>query len=261
MEFTNRFHVPLPLEDAWVLMLDVPRILPCLPGARLTGDSGDGKYSGSVTLRLGPIKLAFDGQAELLRQDDAAHIAWLRGSGSDPKGRGAVSSEFSFALEPAAVGTAVAVTTRLELSGSVAQYGRGSGMITEVAARILAEFERNLCVMLTQGAGGAAVVTIAGDERPGGAAVDAGGASPREATAPGFDAGHGSPQAQALLFQAQAVLAQAQAVLAQVQSRGIASRPGREPRPSAELNMLSIGLRAVWARIGYGISRLFGRGR
>ena len=101
MEFTNRFHVPLPLEDAWVLMLDVPRILPCLPGARLTGDSGDGKYSGSVTLRLGPIKLAFDGQAELLRQDDAAHIAWLRGSGSDPW-RGAVSSEFSFALEPAA---------------------------------------------------------------------------------------------------------------------------------------------------------------
>lgn len=261
MEFTNRFHVPLPLEDAWALMLDVPRILPCLPGARLTGDSGDGKYSGSVTLRLGPIKLAFDGQAELLRQDDAAHIAWLRGSGSDPKGRGAVSSEFSFALEPAAGGTAVAVTTRLELSGSVAQYGRGSGMITEVAGRILAEFERNLSVMLTQGAGGAAVVTMAGDERPGGAAADAGGASPREATAPGFDAGHGSPQAQALLFQAQAVLAQAQAVLAQVQSRGIASRPGREPRPSAELNMLSIGLRAVWARIGYGISRLFGRGR
>ena len=130
---------------------DVPRILPCLPGARLTGDSGDGKYSGSVTLRLGPIKLAFDGQAELLRQDDAAHIAWLRGSGSDPKGRGAVSSEFSFALEPAAGGTAVAVTTRLELSGSVAQYGRGSGMITEVAGRILAEFERNLSVMLTQG--------------------------------------------------------------------------------------------------------------
>ena len=100
----------LPLEDAWVLMLDVPRILPCLPGARLTGDSGDGKYSGSVTLRLGPIKLAFDGQAELLRQDDAAHIAWLRGSGRS-QGRGAVSSEFSFALEPAAGGTAVAVTT------------------------------------------------------------------------------------------------------------------------------------------------------
>lgn len=143
-----------------------------------------------------------------------------------------MSSEFSFALEPAAGGTDVAVTTRLELSGSVAQYGRGSGMITEVAARILAEFERNLSVMLTQEAGGAAVVTIAGDERPGGAAADAGGASPREATAPGLDAGHGSPQAQALLFQAQAVLAQAQAVLAQVQSRGSpAGRDASRGRP------------------------------
>ena len=70
---------------------------------------------------------------------------------------------------------------------------------------------------------------MAGDERPGGAAADAGGASPREATAPGFDAGHGSPQAQALLFQAQAVLAQAQAVLAQVQSRGSPAGRGESP--------------------------------
>ena len=48
------------------------------------------------------------------------------------------------------------------------------------------------------------------------------------ATAPGFDAGHGSPQAQALLFQAQAVLAQAQAVLAQVQSRGSPAGRGEQ---------------------------------
>ena len=85
MEFTNRFHVPCRWRthgcSCWTCRAS------CLPGARLTGDSGDGKYSGSVTLRLGPIKLAFDGQAELLRQDDAAHIAWLRGSGSDPKAR------------------------------------------------------------------------------------------------------------------------------------------------------------------------------
>ena len=107
------------------------------------------------------------------------------------------------------------MTTRLELSGSVAQYGRGSGMITEVAGRILAEFERNLSVMLTQGLAArrsSQLLATSGRRRGGGC----GRASPREATAPGFDAGHGSPQAQALLFQAQAVLAQAQAVLAQV---------------------------------------------
>ena len=258
MEFTNRFHVPLPLEDAWVLMLDVPRILPCLPGARLTGDSGDGKYSGSVTLRLGPIKLAFDGQAELLRQDDAAHIAWLRGSGAIPRAR---RGQLGVQLRARAGGGRhrcrgddPAGTVRLGGAVWPGQRHDHRGRRADPGG-VRAQSERHA----DTGAGGAAVVTIAGDERPGGAAADAGGASPREATAPGFDAGHGSPQAQALLFQAQAVLAQAQAVLAQVQSRGSPAGRG-EPRPSAELNMLSIGLRAVWARIGYGISRLFGRG-
>ena len=97
MEFTNRFHVPLPLEDAWVLMLDVPRILPCLPGARLTGDSGDGKYSGSVTLRLGPIKLPSTARPSCARTTRAHRLAARFGERS--QGRGAVSSEFSFALE------------------------------------------------------------------------------------------------------------------------------------------------------------------
>lgn len=86
MEFTNTFHVSLPLDEAWQLMLDVPRIMPCLPGARLTEVLGPDKYQGSVTVRLGPIKLGFEGQAELVRKDEATHTAWLQGSGMDPKG-------------------------------------------------------------------------------------------------------------------------------------------------------------------------------
>ena len=105
MEFTNKFRVPLPLEEAWQLMLDVPRIMPCLPGARLTEILGPGKYRGSVTVKLGPIKLAFDGKAELVKKDEINHIAWLQGSGLDPKGRGAAEAHFSFALRPVVGGT------------------------------------------------------------------------------------------------------------------------------------------------------------
>ena len=150
MEFTNTFHVPLPMDQAWKLMLDVPRILPCLPGARLTEVLGDNRYRGSVSVKLGPIKLAFDGQAELVRTDEVRHIAWLQGAGLDPKGRGSAQSEFSFALTEAAGGhgTDVTVTTQLQLSGAVAQYGRGSGMIAEVAGHILKQFEENLAESL-----------------------------------------------------------------------------------------------------------------
>ena len=144
MEFTNKFHVPLPIDQAWALLLDVPRIMPCLPGAKLTEVVGPGKYKGSVSVKLGPVSLTFNGLVELVKQDDVAHIAWLKGSGVDPKGRGGAQSEFSFALTEAGAGTDVLVTTNLALSGSVAQYGRGSGMISEVAAQILKQFEKNL---------------------------------------------------------------------------------------------------------------------
>lgn len=238
MEFTNKFFVALPLQEAWALMLDVPRIMPCLPGARLTGVEGDRKYLGEVTVRLGPIKLAFEGQAEMVRQDDATHTAWLRGRGLDPKGRGAAESEFSFALVPRDDGTEVTVTTQLQLSGAVAQYGRGSGMIADVAGHILGQFERNLAQMLLDEQLDALPLA--------GSAAGAAPAALAEAT-PGVGAGAtsaSSPQdAAAVLAEARAVLALAQRILAEVRSLHGATRGKAQPK---ELNALGIGMRAFW---------------
>lgn len=267
MEFSNKFFVPLPLEDAWKLMLDIPRIMPCLPGARLTEIMDQDKYRGSVSVKLGPIKLAFDGQAELVKKDDANHIAWLKGSGLDPNGRGAAHSEFSFALKSDGNGTAVTVTTQLQLSGAVAQYGRGSGMIAEVASHILKQFERNLAHSLSQ------------DDLPNSETRDAtfsnvsmppsmvGAASappPFNVVMPPSGPAGQTLDSQTLFFQAQAVLGQAQSVLASTQEMllrfqaGTAAAKAPKPKPFQELNMLNIGLKAFWSRIKFSIKGLFG---
>ncbi|SFB68403.1 Carbon monoxide dehydrogenase subunit G [Polaromonas sp. OV174] len=270
MEFSNHFFVPLPLEDAWKLMLDVPRIMPCLPGAKLTEILGPDKYRGSVSVKLGPIKLAFDGQAELVKKDDANHIAWLKGSGLDPKGRGAAQSEFSFALKPEGSGTAVTVTTQLQLSGAVAQYGRGSGMIAEVASHILKQFESNLADSLSQddlpnpAATHAAVSNASVPPNPVGAAIAP---PPANFAMPPLASGGQALDAQTLLYQAQAVLGQAQSVMASTQEMllrfqaGNATTKAPKPKPQQELNMLSIGLKALWSQIKFSISGLFGRPR
>ena len=57
---------------------------PALPAGRAADRDIDGKYSGSVTVRLGPIKLAFDGQADCCARTTAHRLAG--GSGSDPRG-------------------------------------------------------------------------------------------------------------------------------------------------------------------------------
>jgi uncharacterized protein len=144
MEFDNSFEVPLPIDEAWKLLMDIRRIAPCLPGAELTEVIDDRTYKGKVGVRLGPVSLAFAGTVKFDEIDDAAHRAKISAQGSDAKGRGAANATATFHLEQIAGGSKVLVHTNLTLSGAVAQYGRGVGIIQMTAAQIITQFANNL---------------------------------------------------------------------------------------------------------------------
>jgi uncharacterized protein len=144
MEFDNSFEVPLPVDQAWKLLMDIRRIAPCLPGAELTEVVDDRTYKGKVGVRLGPVSLAFAGTVKFDEIDDAAHRAKISAQGSDAKGRGGANATATFHLEPVPAGAKVLVHTNLTLSGAVAQYGRGVGIIQVTAAQIITQFANNL---------------------------------------------------------------------------------------------------------------------
>jgi hypothetical protein len=56
----------------------------------------------------------------------------------------------TFRIEPAGIGSKVLIHTDLTLSGAVAQYGRGVGMIQATAAQIIGQFAGNLRTQLAQ---------------------------------------------------------------------------------------------------------------
>ena len=144
MDLHNTFEVPLPPDQAWTVLLDIPRIAPCMPGAELTEVVDDKTYKGKCGVKLGPIALTFNGVAAFDEIDAAAHTAKVKAQGTDTKGRGGASAQVVFRLEPAGSGSKVVVDTKLDLSGSVAQYGRGTGMIQAVASQLIGQFARNL---------------------------------------------------------------------------------------------------------------------
>jgi carbon monoxide dehydrogenase subunit G len=144
MEFDNSFEVPLPVDETWKLLMDIRRIAPCLPGAELSEVIDDRTYKGKVGVRLGPVSLAFAGTVKFDEIDDAAHRAKISAQGSDAKGRGAANATATFHLEPVTGGSKVLVHTHLTLSGAVAQYGRGVGIIQITAAQIITQFANNL---------------------------------------------------------------------------------------------------------------------
>lgn len=149
MKFDNAFEIPLPVNEAWKVLLDVPRIAPCMPGAELTAVENENTYKGKVSVRLGPVALTFAGRAQIEEIDEANHRARIKAQGVDAKGRGGANAVVDFELRPSALGSNVLVHTDLMLSGSVAQYGRGTGMIHEVAAQLMNQFADSLSAKLT----------------------------------------------------------------------------------------------------------------
>jgi carbon monoxide dehydrogenase subunit G len=140
VEFDNSFEVPLPPAQAWKVLMDIERIAPCMPGAELTEVVDKSTYKGKIAVRLGPVALAFAGTVKFEDIDEVKRTARISAQGSDAKGRGGANSVATFRLEPAGEGCKVLVHTNLTLSGSVAQYGRGVGIIQATAAQIMNQF-------------------------------------------------------------------------------------------------------------------------
>ena len=165
MEFDTSFTVPLPPADAWKVLMDIERIAPCMPGAELTQVVDPTTYKGKIGVKLGPVALSFAGQVKFEDINDAAQTARVKASGTDSKGRGGANATADFRLEAGGEGTNVLIHTNLMLSGAVAQYGRGAGMIQDMASMMVGQFAANLKAMLA--ADQAANATPAATAAPG----------------------------------------------------------------------------------------------
>ena len=166
MEFDNSFEVPLPPAEAWKVLLDIERIAPCMPGAELTEIIDPETFKGKVSVRLGPVALTFQGQAKFEEVDAANQAARVKAQGTDSKGRGGANANVNFRIEPADAGSKVLIHTDLQLSGSVAQYGRGVGMIQDLASHLIGQFADNLRGQLEQSGGTSAPAAEAAEAQP-----------------------------------------------------------------------------------------------
>jgi uncharacterized protein len=144
VEFDNEFEVPVPVDQAWDILMDIERIAPCVPGAELTEVVDDNTYKGKISVKLGPVALTFNGKTTFEELDAANHSAKLKAQGTDAKGRGGAHANVAFHMEPSDNGTKVIINTSLQLSGAVAQYGRGVGMVKDLSQQIIGQFADNL---------------------------------------------------------------------------------------------------------------------
>jgi uncharacterized protein len=138
MRLENSFEVPARPEQAWQLLNDVPRVIPCMPGAELTETVDETHWKARVHVKLGPIALQFAADVNRREADESARRAVLDARAREMKGRGGAQATIESSLEPVGTGTKVTLVTDLVLQGPVAQYGRG--IVADVANQLVTRF-------------------------------------------------------------------------------------------------------------------------
>jgi carbon monoxide dehydrogenase subunit G len=164
VQLEEGFDLPVTRDTAWLAFRDVPMLVSCLPGARLTSEADADPLRIVFSVKLGPISASFGVEGHVAYNDD--YSGGFSGSGADRKTNSRVKGEAKFALHEASEGTRVRIAVDYALTGTLAQFGR-PGIVKEIAANLTREFAANLRTRLIAGALG----NTAEDSPP----VDAGG--------------------------------------------------------------------------------------
>jgi carbon monoxide dehydrogenase subunit G len=137
VQLEHSFTVPVGIDEAWRVLLDIERIAPCMPGAAIDSVDGD-DFTGTVKVKLGPIGLTYKGKASFVEKDETVHRAVIDARGRDARGNGTAAAKITANLAEAGVGTEVKVVTELDITGKPAQFGRG--VMVDVGNKLIGQF-------------------------------------------------------------------------------------------------------------------------
>ncbi|MEZ0066376.1 carbon monoxide dehydrogenase subunit G [Streptacidiphilus sp. MAP12-20] len=134
--------VPASTDEVWRALGEIEEIAPCLPGASVDRVDDDTVY-GTMTVKVGPITVAYRGRAVIDERDDASHRMVVHATGREQRGAGTAAATMVVAVHEQDDGaTEVDVDTDLTITGRPAQFGRG--VMADIGDRVIAEFADRL---------------------------------------------------------------------------------------------------------------------
>jgi len=135
MQLENSFTVGAPPDRVFAYLLDVNKIVGCVPGAELSEIVDPTTFKGKVKIKVGPITVAYSGTARIADRDDANHAATLEAEGRETTGPGSARAKARMSVEAEGAGSVVKISTDYNVAGRVAQFGRG--VMEDVSRRIV----------------------------------------------------------------------------------------------------------------------------
>ena len=139
MEFEQSFELPVAREAVWEFVMDVHRVAQCIEGVERLEVKSDDEFEGTLAVKMGPVKLAFEGTVTVTFRDREQWSAGLLAAARDRKAGGGFAAELSLTLvELQSELTRVDVGLSTSLTGRMGQLGRP--LIKKRVEKMLADF-------------------------------------------------------------------------------------------------------------------------
>jgi uncharacterized protein len=135
MQLENSFQVGAPPDRVFAYLLDVNKIVGCVPGAELSEVVDPTTFKGKVKVKVGPITVAYSGTARISEKDEAGRSATLSAEGRETTGSGSARATATMKVQPSGEGSVVEIVTEYHVVGRVAQFGRG--VMEDVSKRLI----------------------------------------------------------------------------------------------------------------------------
>jgi uncharacterized protein len=142
IEIAKTFSVAAPIDEVWRFLIDPEKVASCLPGASITERIDEESYAGALAIKVGPVSASYKGKIKFEKRDANTHTVEIIGSGQDVRGKGGADMKMVSTLVATDSGTDAEVTSQVNVTGILAQFGRG--MIDAVSDEMFDEFTRKM---------------------------------------------------------------------------------------------------------------------
>lgn len=138
MQIENEFQVTAPPDRVYSFLLDVNRVVTCMPGAELSEVVDPTTFKGKVRIKVGPITVSYNGTARIADRDDENRVATLQADGRETTGPGSARATATMSVANGDGGAStVRLVTDFTVAGRIANFGRG--VMEDVSRRLVSQ--------------------------------------------------------------------------------------------------------------------------
>lgn len=158
----KQFVVNAARRDVWAFLTDPSRVAGCLPGAAIAEQVDERTHAGTIAVKVGPVSARYKGTVRFERLDEGEGVAEIAAAGQDVRGKGGADMRMtSRVVERGPAETEVTVSSTVNISGILAQFGRG--LIQDVSDQMFRQFTDAMRAALESPAAPADVAAQVGD--------------------------------------------------------------------------------------------------